>query len=129
MNCCDQSQAANKANQCRAIIDYLNGVLAGSASGFTTNYTLFAMNEQGKAAFLPGQTNTVAVHCTQTTGGQYIDVGIQYRGCICIPGQCYDLTGDSEVTLEDLVEFWQLWLVDYDFNDLNEFARHWLECK
>jgi hypothetical protein len=58
---------------------YLNGVLAGSASGYTTAYTLIDMTESGKNALLPNATNLIAVHCHQTTGGQNIDVGISER--------------------------------------------------
>ena len=55
---------------------YLNGVLAGSATGYTTSYTILPMNAAGQAALQVGD-NVIAVHCHQSTGGQYIDVGIQ----------------------------------------------------
>ncbi len=54
---------------------YVNGVLAGKAGGFTTQYEELAMTPDGAAALKPGK-NTLAVHCRQTQGGQYIDVGI-----------------------------------------------------
>ena len=54
---------------------YLNGVLAFSAAGYTSAYNHFPFNDTAKAALLSG-ANTLAVHCHQTTGGQYIDVGI-----------------------------------------------------
>ncbi|MGD0092168.1 MAG: sugar-binding domain-containing protein [Planctomycetota bacterium] len=54
---------------------YVNGVFAMKAPGFITDYDLFEMEEAGKAALKPGQ-NSMAVHCHQTVGGQYIDVGI-----------------------------------------------------
>ncbi|MCY2989699.1 MAG: DUF4965 domain-containing protein [Planctomycetota bacterium] len=53
---------------------YINGVLAASAGGFTSEYELLPLNPAGRAAFRPGK-NVIAVHCKQTTGGQYIDVG------------------------------------------------------
>jgi hypothetical protein len=53
---------------------YLNGVLAVSVSGFTTDYEVTPITPQAKAALKPG-TNLIAVHCQQTAGGQYIDVG------------------------------------------------------
>ena len=53
---------------------YLNGVLAASAGGFTTDYEALPINAAGRAALKPGK-NLIAVHCRQTGGGQYIDVG------------------------------------------------------
>jgi len=53
---------------------YINGVLAGRASGFVSNYEELPMNAAGRAALKPGK-NEIAVHCHQTQGGQYIDVG------------------------------------------------------
>jgi hypothetical protein len=53
---------------------YLNGVLAASASGFTTAYEPVPINPQAQAVLKPGP-NLIAVHCRQTSGGQYIDVG------------------------------------------------------
>jgi len=54
---------------------YVNGVLAGKAGGFSSEYEELAITPEGVAAFKPGK-NLLAVHCHQTTGGQYIDVGI-----------------------------------------------------
>jgi hypothetical protein len=55
---------------------YINGVFAGSASGYSTAYIDLAMNPQGQAAIVADATNLLAVSCLQTTGGQFIDVGI-----------------------------------------------------
>ena len=54
---------------------YLNGVLAARTHGFTGDYDVIDMLPAAKAALKPGK-NTLAVHCHQTTGGQYIDVGL-----------------------------------------------------
>ncbi len=108
---------------------YLNGVLTATATGYTTNYTQLNFNEAGKFAFLPGETNHLAVHCQQTVGGQYIDVGVFYRSCICPPWDCFDLTGDYKVNLEDLLVFLQGWLTQYDMENYAEFSDKWLQCR
>jgi len=54
---------------------YLNGVLALQRSGFTTAYETVPLTPGAKMALKTG-ANTVAVHCRQTGGGQYIDVGL-----------------------------------------------------
>ena len=54
---------------------YVNGVLAATASGYTTDYEETPLNAAGRTALRPGR-NVIAVHCHQTRGGQYIDVGL-----------------------------------------------------
>ena len=54
---------------------YFNGVLAVKTAGFIANYELFPLTSQAKAALKPGK-NLVAIHCHQTTGGQYVDFGL-----------------------------------------------------
>ena len=54
---------------------YINGVLAISAQSWTTEYRPFRLTDEGATAFKSGK-NTIAVHCKQTIGGQYIDIGI-----------------------------------------------------
>jgi len=54
---------------------YVNGVLACKVAGFVSEYGEAEMTPEGKAALKPGK-NVIAVHCHQTKGGQYIDVGI-----------------------------------------------------
>jgi hypothetical protein len=54
---------------------YLNGILAAEGTGFTVNYLLTNINEQAAESLKPG-LNSLSVHCHQTGGGQFIDVGI-----------------------------------------------------
>ena len=54
---------------------YVSGVLAAKFSGFTTEYVEAPLTAEGAAALKPGK-NVIAVHCHQTGGGQYIDVGL-----------------------------------------------------
>ncbi|HYO08911.1 MAG TPA: glycoside hydrolase family 2 TIM barrel-domain containing protein, partial [Tepidisphaeraceae bacterium] len=54
---------------------YVNGVLAARSGQHTTGYVEQRMRPEGRAALKRGK-NLIAVHCTQTTGGQYIDVGL-----------------------------------------------------
>jgi hypothetical protein len=58
---------------------YINGVLAGKAEGFISDYEEMPMTPEGIAALKPGK-NSFAVHCHQTMGGQYVDVGIVTEG-------------------------------------------------
>jgi hypothetical protein len=54
---------------------YINGVLAAKVEGYTTGYGYVSMSKEAAGAMKKG-SNTIAVHCKQTGGGQYIDVGI-----------------------------------------------------
>ena len=54
---------------------YINGVLATEVSGYSTSYESVAASSGAKAA-LHGGKNVLAVHCHQTRGGQYIDLGL-----------------------------------------------------
>jgi hypothetical protein len=58
---------------------YVNGVLALSVPGYIGAYESLPMTSAGRDALKRGK-NTIAVHCHQTTGGQYIDVGIVELG-------------------------------------------------
>lgn len=55
---------------------YLNGVLAASVVGYVTSYAMINITSAAKNTLSSSQLNTIAVHCRQEWGGQYIDVGI-----------------------------------------------------
>lgn len=54
---------------------YINGELAAEVTGFVTDYVTIPVGSAA-AGTLRAESNTIAVHCRQTGGGQYIDVGI-----------------------------------------------------
>ena len=56
---------------------YINGVLVAETKGFVNGYTIKEMDANTLRKALKAGANTIAIHCKQTTGGQYIDVGIQ----------------------------------------------------
>jgi hypothetical protein len=53
----------------------INGVEAATVAGYATGYVMVPVADAAAAALKPGG-NVIAVHCTQTRGGQAIDVGI-----------------------------------------------------
>jgi len=55
---------------------YLNGVPAARAESFTTAYEELPISTQALRTLKPGAENVLAIHCRQTTGGQYIDAGL-----------------------------------------------------
>ncbi|MEX0612221.1 MAG: sugar-binding domain-containing protein [Pirellulales bacterium] len=54
---------------------YLNGTLVRTLNGHTRHYRPVLLDENARKLLQTGQ-NTIAVHCRQTAGGQYIDVGL-----------------------------------------------------
>ncbi len=54
---------------------YINGTLIRSFKRYVGGYMAVPLGEDARKAFRAGE-NTVAVHCHQTDGGQYIDLGL-----------------------------------------------------
>ncbi|HTJ00553.1 MAG TPA: DUF4965 domain-containing protein [Dongiaceae bacterium] len=54
---------------------YVNGTRVLRADGWTTAYEAFELRPRSRAAFKPGK-NVIAIHCHQTGGGQYVDLGL-----------------------------------------------------
>jgi hypothetical protein len=54
---------------------YVNGVLAVKVDGYNAAYESFEIAPAAQAALKSG-TNVFAVHCHQTGGGQYLDLGM-----------------------------------------------------
>jgi hypothetical protein len=55
---------------------YIDGVLAATLPGYTTEYELFDIAPEALAKIKAGAEISIAVHCHQIMGGQFIDVGI-----------------------------------------------------
>ena len=53
---------------------YINGILALDAGGCNGAYDPIALSPTARAALKPGK-NLIAIHCHQTGGGQYVDLG------------------------------------------------------
>ena len=54
---------------------YINGRLVAKLEGYTSSYVRATLDEKAQKALKIG-TNCIAIHCYQTTGGQYIDAGL-----------------------------------------------------
>ncbi len=55
---------------------YINGVKAFSATGYITDYKNVTLSAAALAAINPQGTNTLAAHCHQTSGGQFLDIAM-----------------------------------------------------
>ncbi len=55
---------------------FVNGVPAASPRGYTTRYEVVPVSEAAARVLRAGGQLTIAVHCHQTKGGQFIDLGL-----------------------------------------------------
>ncbi len=54
---------------------FINEVLAASVKGFTTDFVEVPISAEARKSLKAG-VNTMAIHCRQTGGGQFIDAGL-----------------------------------------------------
>ncbi|HXS69292.1 MAG TPA: glycoside hydrolase family 2, partial [Candidatus Polarisedimenticolia bacterium] len=81
----DWSNARFYLHHDKSVEIYLNGVEALVTKSYLVNYALFDIAPAALATLHPG-TNCIAVHCDQTAGGQFIDVGIVRLESPPVPG-------------------------------------------
>lgn len=98
---------------------YINGVLALSASGYTSSYVPLPVSEVVRSLLIQNDTNVIAVHCYQTDGGQYVDVGLALETVHFPSGKC----GQWGYASADLDRNCQV-----DFKDLTIFIDDWMSC-
>lgn len=77
---------------------YINGVLAATLTGYSTDYIAVEISQAAKNALVLNGTNTIAISCRQTVGGQFIDAGLSYmvlsgdeqrtKGAVTVFGDC-----------------------------------------
>lgn len=56
---------------------YFNGTLVYSATGYLTDYKMTDFTAGGRKAVVANGDNVIAIHVKQTSGGQFIDFGLQ----------------------------------------------------
>jgi hypothetical protein len=70
---------------------YLNGQLIITRNGYVTNYQKITLDDAQRRHLQTGK-NTIAIHCRQTIGGQFIDLGLAVGA-----------TGDAAIDFEKLL--------------------------
>jgi hypothetical protein len=68
-------QLALRIHHDEDVVVYLNGEEISRERGYVSSYQLVPLGSKALEAFRVGE-NTLSVHCRQTRGGQYIDVGL-----------------------------------------------------
>jgi hypothetical protein len=93
---------------------YLNGGLVHTAKGYTTGYIVLDIYQKAELLLQTGK-NTIAVHCKQTGGGQYIDVGLS------------TLRGDEPTFADVFRKYAKSVLPKQDFGNYNRRAKQLAE--
>jgi len=73
---------------------YLNGVLALRRAGHVTEYQSFDLQAEAARTLRAGR-NVLAVHCLQTAGAQFVDVGLGRQDVTVEAGKPHDLLLDG----------------------------------
>ncbi len=55
---------------------YVNGQPLFEEKGYLQDYERVSLTDAQRALFKPGKENTIAMHCHQTRGGQFVDLGL-----------------------------------------------------
>ncbi|MCP4645978.1 MAG: hypothetical protein GY851_36375, partial [bacterium] len=55
---------------------YVNGRRLIERKGYRSDYDQVVLDEKQRKLFRPGKPNTIAIHCSQTAGGQFVDFGL-----------------------------------------------------
>lgn len=55
---------------------YVNGQLLLERKGYRTDYDQIILTDEQRALFNAGKKNTIALHCHQTRGNQFVDLGL-----------------------------------------------------
>ena len=62
---------------------YINGLLAAKMTGYNTKYEAWPLLPEAQQSLkFDGSDNVIAIHCKQTTGGQFIDCGLKVRNYV-----------------------------------------------
>lgn len=78
---------------------YINGIKMAEFTGHDNNYSLVDFTAAVKNALVYNADNTVAVHCKQTTGGQFIDLGIYLLSQNGMTTSISDIVAEQEPTV------------------------------
>ncbi|MBN2310398.1 MAG: hypothetical protein JXR94_15600 [Candidatus Hydrogenedentes bacterium] len=59
---------------------YVNGKRLLSRRRYRSDYDRIPLTAEQRALFTPGATNLIAIHCHQSAGGQFVDLGLTMLG-------------------------------------------------